>query len=71
MLSVWPLSNAAAKPKPKPDYEAIIVGSGFGGSIAAYNLARAGAPALLLERGHDWHVNDSKTDSRTANRTRC
>ncbi|MDP3857263.1 MAG: GMC oxidoreductase [Stagnimonas sp.] len=32
-------------------YDFIVIGSGFGGSIAAFQLARAGARVLVLERG--------------------
>lgn len=35
----------------KTVYDAIVVGSGFGGSVSAYNLAQSGANTLLLERG--------------------
>ncbi len=33
-------------------FDAIIVGSGFGGSAAAYSLAKAGLKTLLVERGN-------------------
>ena len=33
-------------------YDAIVVGSGFGGSVMTYRLAEAGKRVLLLERGH-------------------
>ncbi len=33
-------------------YDYLIIGSGAGGSAAAYRLARSGAAVLLLERGH-------------------
>src|SRR5690349_19545167 len=34
-----------------PEYDAIIVGAGAGGGIAAYVLTMAGRRVLLLERG--------------------
>jgi len=34
-------------------FDAIVVGSGFGGSMTAYQLVRAGLRVLMLERG-DW-----------------
>ncbi len=41
----------------KSSYEYIIIGSGFGGSLAAYNLAKAGKEVLIIERGK-WVVRD-------------
>ncbi len=32
-------------------FDAVIVGSGFGGSVTAYRLAEAGLDVCLLERG--------------------
>ena len=40
-------------------YPVIIVGSGYGGSIAAYNLSRRGIPNLVVERGRWWKVEDT------------
>jgi len=34
--------------------KAVIIGSGFGGSVAALRLAEAGIPTMLLERGRHW-----------------
>jgi cholesterol oxidase len=36
-----------------PHYEIIVVGSGYGGAIAASRLARAGREVCLLERGRE------------------
>ncbi len=35
-------------------FDAIVVGTGFGGTITAYRLAAAGARVLVLERGRRW-----------------
>ncbi len=39
-------------------YDAIIIGSGFGGSVSACRLAEAGHRVLVLERGRRWKVED-------------
>ena len=36
---------------PHYDYDAVIVGSGFGGSVMAYRLAAAGLRVCVMERG--------------------
>ena len=41
----------------KSDYDAIVIGSGFGGSMAAYVFAKAGLRTLMLERGN-WTKRD-------------
>lgn len=40
--------------KTKPDYDAIVVGSGAAGGISAYVLAHAGLRVLMLEAGRDY-----------------
>jgi len=37
-----------------PPYDAIVIGSGFGGAVVACRLAEAGARVLVLERGRRW-----------------
>lgn len=34
--------------------KAVVIGSGFGGSVAALRLAEAGIPTALVERGRHW-----------------
>src|ERR671932_1674257 len=38
-------------------FDAVIVGSGFGGSVMAYRLAKAGLRVCLLERGKAYPPN--------------
>lgn len=46
---------------PRPDvYDVVIVGSGAGGGMAAYELTKAGARVLMLEAGGPW---DNTKDS--------
>ena len=45
--------------------DAVVVGSGFGGAVAAARLSEAGLRVLLLERGPWWRANGNGTpDSR-------
>ncbi|HEX5474612.1 MAG TPA: GMC family oxidoreductase N-terminal domain-containing protein [Vicinamibacterales bacterium] len=50
------LSCAAAHIK--DHYEVVVVGSGYGGSIAASRLARAGRSVCLLERGREFQPGE-------------
>lgn len=42
-------------------YTAIVVGSGYGGSVAALRLAEKGVKTLVLERGRRWNVEANGT----------
>jgi cholesterol oxidase len=42
----------------QPDYDYIIIGSGFGGSVAALRLAEKGYKVLVLEKGKWLTAND-------------
>jgi cholesterol oxidase len=45
------------------DVQAIVIGSGFGGAVAALRLGQAGLNTLVLERGRRWTITDPTTDS--------
>ena len=40
---------------------AIVIGSGFAGSVAALRLGQAGIPTIVLERGQQWTVEGPNT----------
>lgn len=42
----------------KHHYDVVVVGSGYGGSIAASRCARAGQSVCVLERGKEWLPGD-------------
>ena len=42
----------------KPRYDAVVVGTGFGGAVAACRLAQAGIDVAVLERGRRYPPGD-------------
>ena len=40
------------------DFDAVVVGSGYGGAVAACRLAEAGYKACVLERGEEYLPGD-------------
>lgn len=49
-------------------YDAVVIGSGFGGSINALRLAEAGRSVLVLERGKRYRPGEFPRDVRDVNR---
>jgi cholesterol oxidase len=45
------------------DIKAIVIGSGFGGAVAALRLGQAGVETLVLERGRRWQIQDPTTNA--------
>ena len=39
-------------------YDVVVIGSGYGGAIAASRAARAGQKVCVLERGKEWRPGD-------------
>lgn len=60
--AAWKTSagTASAAPVVEERRRAVVIGTGFGGSIAALRLARAGVPVLMLERGIRWPAGPNK-----------
>lgn len=57
-----PLSNAAIfVPTKRSAKKAVIIGSGFGGSVAALRLGKAGISTALVERGRSWAYQGENT----------
>jgi cholesterol oxidase len=63
LLCALAASPVIAHADPANTYPVIIVGSGYGGSIAAYNLSRRKIPNLVLERGRWWKVEQTDANA--------
>ncbi|KAL7137340.1 hypothetical protein ABFS83_10G084400 [Erythranthe nasuta] len=44
-------------------YDVVVIGSGYGGSVAACRMSIAGFKVCLLEKGRKWEAHDFPTDS--------
>lgn len=61
-----------APPRVRSHTDVIVIGTGFGGSVAALRLGQAGASVAMLERGSRWprdpwrrtHASDTLADGR-------
>src|ERR1700751_5077038 len=49
-------------------YSAVVVGSGYGGAIAADRIARAGRDVCILERGKELHPGEYPNSGPSASR---
>ena len=52
------MADGERKPAPERDYDFVIVGSGFGGSVSALRLAEKGYRVVVLESGKRWRTED-------------
>jgi cholesterol oxidase len=55
-----PGSRAYAAVNGRTDFPAIVIGSGFGGSVSALRLGQAGVETLILERGKQWTFSNTQ-----------
>ena len=58
--ALLPACSDSSDRAPTPG-NAVVIGSGFAGSVAALRLAQAGIPTTVLERGQEWTVQGNDT----------
>lgn len=61
----------ASKPisEAMPVYDAVVIGSGYGGGVAASRLARMGLRVAVLEQGRFWRPGDFPTTAKARRKT--
>ena len=52
-----------------PVYDAVVIGSGYGGGVAAFRLARMGLRLAVLEQGRHWRPGDFPTTAKARRKT--
>ena len=52
-----------------PVYDAVVIGSGYGGGVAASRLARMGLRVAVLEQGREWRPGDFPTTAKARRKT--
>ncbi|MEV5242548.1 GMC oxidoreductase [Streptomyces cinnamoneus] len=52
--------RAFARAVARTHFRAVVIGSGFGGSVAALRLGEAGVDTLVLERGRQWPTSPTE-----------
>jgi cholesterol oxidase len=58
-IGVSSISSAASGGQECVKAKALVIGSGFGGAVAALRLGQAGIETIVLERGRRWTVTDA------------
>jgi cholesterol oxidase len=53
-----PTTNLRAAMAPPEQFDAVVIGSGFGGAVTAYRLAKGGLSVCVLERGKPFGPGD-------------
>ena len=52
----------------RPEYDAVVIGSGYGGGVAASRLSRMGLKVCVVERGREWLPGEFPTGPFAAGR---